>query len=164
MGCGRGMLLLNLAAAGRIQSGIGVEISEQLVDEANTAKAKCEDVYRKPEEIFDFDRQFDTVMAVDVLHHVPVEHQTNFIHKLMERVNEGGTLVYKDMARKPYWRAIGNRFHDLVIAKQWINYFPMQSCLAILEADQNWEEASLQTYSRFWYGHELAVAKKSNSK
>ena len=168
-GCGRGMLLLNLVASGRIKSGVGVEISEELVSQANSAKKQMEQLlereidvnfeYRAPEDILDFDRQFDAVLSVDVLHHVPKDIQLEVVNKLMDLVNEGGTFVYKDMCRKPFWRASANRLHDLVVVREWINYFPIEDVQQTINERSDWEEVKVEKYTRLWYGHELAVAK-----
>ena len=169
VGSGRGMLLLNLFASGWISSGMGVEVSEKLVAQANTAKAQLAqhlgrevDVkfeYRRPEEVFDFDRQFNSVLAVDVVHHVPKELQADFVGQLLDLVVGGGTLVYKDMCIKPFWRSFANRLHDLAISRQWIHYFPIDSVKKIIGRKVEWSEARIETYSRLWYGHELVVAK-----
>jgi hypothetical protein len=37
-------------------------------------------------------------------------------------VKQGGMLLYKDMGRRPLWRAWANRLHDLLMVKEWIHY------------------------------------------
>lgn len=170
-GCGRGMLLLNLYAAGWIETGLGLETSKEVVEQACEAKellaehlgreVKVEFEHREPEAILELNRKFDTVVTVDVLHHIPVELQSEYVSRLMALVKDGGIFVYKDMCRKPSWRALANRCHDLAVAKDWINYFPIESWQTIINAHPEWSQVKIEKYSRLWYGHELAVAKNT---
>jgi hypothetical protein len=56
------------------------------------------------------------------MHHVPPERQAGLIAVAAEHLNEGGLLLYKDMASRPLWRAWANRLHDLASAQEWIHY------------------------------------------
>jgi SAM-dependent methyltransferase len=65
---------------------------------------------------------FDVVSLIDVMHHIPPTHQESAFTAAYERVAPGGILLYKDMSDKPLHLAAANRFHDLVIAREWIHY------------------------------------------
>src|SRR6266576_3469231 len=66
-----------------------------------------------------------TVSMIDVMHHVPPSFQKEFLLTACRHVRPSGLLIYKDMCRRPRWRAAANRLHDLVLARQWINYLPI---------------------------------------
>jgi hypothetical protein len=68
-------------------------------------------------------------------------------------------LLYKDMCDAPAWRAGLNRLHDLVIARQWINYVPVE------DADRWATDCGLaiertEWIAMLWYGHELRVYRR----
>jgi cyclopropane fatty-acyl-phospholipid synthase-like methyltransferase len=98
--------------------------------------------------------QFDVVFLIDVMHHVPPEAQRSFLDRVISKVKSTGVLVYKDMCRRPWWRAQANRLHDLVIARESINYAPVATV-------ENWAAAqgmrviAREDLNRLWYGHEL---------
>jgi 2-polyprenyl-3-methyl-5-hydroxy-6-metoxy-1,4-benzoquinol methylase len=104
---------------------------------------------------------FDVVSIIDVMHHVPPGLQRTFFTEASKRVAPGGRLVYKDMCRKPAWRALSNRLHDLLKARQWIHYRP------IAEVEAWAKQAGLRlTTARdltaLWYGHELRVFERAS--
>jgi len=96
------------------------------------------------------------VSLIDVPHHVPPAGQRECFLTAAARLGPGGVLIYKDMARRPVWRALANRLHDLVLARQWIHYVPV-------ERVEGWAaEAGLgltraARFNRLWYAHELRV-------
>ena len=102
---------------------------------------------------------FDVVCIIDVLHHVPPAEQRRVLEQASNCLAPGGHLIYKDMCRRPVWRALANRLHDLLVARQWIHYVP-------LERVETWAaECGLrllhnERINRLWYGHELLVFRR----
>jgi 2-polyprenyl-3-methyl-5-hydroxy-6-metoxy-1,4-benzoquinol methylase len=102
---------------------------------------------------------FDCVTCIDVLHHVPPAVQAAFMAAMCQRVGAGGRLIYKDMADKPWPYALFNRFHDLVMARELINYYPIDTArAAILEAGLVVEHE--EQFKRGLYWHQLIVARR----
>jgi hypothetical protein len=60
---------------------------------------------------------FDVVSIIDVIHDVPPANQLDLIAVAAEHLNEGGLLLYKDMASCPTSRVRANRFHDFVCSR-----------------------------------------------
>ncbi len=174
VGCGGGLWLHLLTATGRLGSGLGFDSSAGAIALASGAiragSIATEDVRTEASLRFvHLDVRapwpgdlFDVVSIIDVLHHVPVVAQRKVIELACERVSAGGVLVYKDMCRRPVWRAWMNRLHDLVLARQWINY-------ARIEDVEAWAVAAglvverQSSISRWWYGHELLVLRRPNA-
>lgn len=166
-GCGGGLFLALLAASGKQITGYGFDISSTAISVANemseVAKATGSALHFKLTPIEEQwpGGEFDVVSLIDVMHHVPPPVQKEFLLTACRHVRPGGLLIYKDMCRWPRWRAIANRLHDLVLARQWINYLPM-------DAAEAWaQDASMELIhradrlNRLWYGHELRVFRKS---
>jgi len=164
IGCGCGLFLLALAFAGKRVSGVGVDVAPDAIRAATLAA-------RTPEipatgSTLSFQAasgsdawpagQFDVVSLIDVLHHVPAAEQRAFVTAAVSRVRPGGVFIYKDMCRRPIWRAWANRLHDLLLARQWIEYREIAEV-------QEWAIAlglvpqSRRDFARLWYGHELCV-------
>jgi 2-polyprenyl-3-methyl-5-hydroxy-6-metoxy-1,4-benzoquinol methylase len=51
------------------------------------------------------DGAFDVVFLIDVMHHVPPASQQPLLKRVISKVKPGGTLVYKDMCLRPWWKA-----------------------------------------------------------
>lgn len=106
--------------------------------------------------------EFDVVSLVDVMHHIPPAFQKGVFENAAGRVKPGGILLYKDMADRPAFHAGMNRLHDLVLARQWINYVP------VARVDEWAQELSLvpghkESISRLWYQHDLRIYRRPDS-
>jgi len=166
-GCGCGLLLNCLAASDRRVAGHGFDSSPTAISTAQEAARELAPERigtlptfecRRVEDGFPAGR-FDVVCLVDVLHHVPPSHQESTFKEALSRVAPGGFMLYKDMCDAPAWRAIPNRLHDLVVARQWIHYVPIETvdgwarqCGMLIERSE-W-------ISMLWYGHELRVYRR----
>ena len=162
VGCGAGLLLGLLARSGRLASGVGFDASGAAIAAAQRMKEVLGDraeleFTRRDAAVAWPEGRFDVVCLVDVLHHVPVASQRRVVAEAAGRVAAGGRLVYKDMCRRPRWRALANRTHDLLLARQWIHEAPIE------DVDRWCAEAGLAVSRRerinmLWYGHDLLIA------
>lgn len=178
VGCGGGLWLHLLARLGVIRAGVGFDAARGAIDLANgalnsgwrtdqltegRARLRFEHLDVRadwPASELAASAGFDVVSIVDVMHHVPRDAQRSVIERAVGRLRPGGVLIYKDMCRRPVWRATMNRLHDLVMAKQWICYCPVED----VEAWAGQMGLRLQhgaTHNRLWYGHELRVFVKA---
>jgi 2-polyprenyl-3-methyl-5-hydroxy-6-metoxy-1,4-benzoquinol methylase len=161
VGCGAGLFILLMAKLGRIRSAVGFDADAIAIQAAQDAAAKL--LNRAPIQFEQHSAdhrwpagRFDVVSIIDVMHHVPPERQPDLIAMAAEHLNDGGLLLYKDMASRPYWRAWANRLHDLVSAQKWIYYVELDSV-------RNWAiDAGLrldhqQTINMLWYRHEWCL-------
>ena len=62
--------------------------------------------------------EFDTVLLVDVLHHVPPDGQDRFLTALAEAMRPGARLVFKDIAADSPL-VVFNKLHDRVFAGEF---------------------------------------------
>jgi 2-polyprenyl-3-methyl-5-hydroxy-6-metoxy-1,4-benzoquinol methylase len=162
VGCGSGLFLGLLAASGKLRTGVGFDSSRAAIGRANDMRERLARPDALEFQLRDAavgwpDGVFDIVSMIDVMHHVPAKYQRSLIQSAASRIRPGGVLLYKDMVRRPLWRAWMNRLHDLVLARQWIHY-------ASIEDVQDWMveagfmRARMQKFAMYWYGHEMVVA------
>ena len=168
VGCGGGLFLGLLAAQERIRFGVGFDSAASAIATAQRMRRRAAECGAKA--TLDFQRRdangpwpaetFDVVSIIDVMHHVPKSAQRSVFESAAARLRSPGLLIYKDMARTPVWRAWANRLHDLLLARQWIHYVPIDQVerwgselgLALVDA---------RSFNRYCYGHELRVFKRS---
>jgi 2-polyprenyl-3-methyl-5-hydroxy-6-metoxy-1,4-benzoquinol methylase len=105
---------------------------------------------------------FDVVMCVDVLHHVPPTSQRAFVSRLAQSTSPGGCLIFKDISPRPFWKAVANRMHDLIMARQWIHYRHEDEVAGWLQEEGLALETRIRL-DRLWYGHYLIVARPLES-
>lgn len=165
LGCGSGLLLGLLARTRGVRAAIGVDPSPPAVARARRMAARLRTEGGSAPEFLVGDEgsvppgTFDVVTAVDVLHHVPVSGQREFVRAAARRVAPGGALLYKDLAPRPWWRAFANRVHDLAVSRQWVQYVE-------LDAVRRWAgESGLLPerdvpLPRLWYAHHLLVLRR----
>jgi 2-polyprenyl-3-methyl-5-hydroxy-6-metoxy-1,4-benzoquinol methylase len=164
VGCGAGLFVLTLAAAGRIASAVAVDTNVARIATAKAAAARLAAQSDLRFAVIGANDPlpagtFDAVTLIDVMHHVPVSAQTDFLQRVIRCVRPGGVLLYKDMCDSPAWRAWGNRLHDLLLARQWIHYAPLETIESIAVAS-DLRLVHKESYSRGFYGHELLVFEK----
>jgi cyclopropane fatty-acyl-phospholipid synthase-like methyltransferase len=163
-GCGAGGALLEVASTRSIAQGTGCDINHDMVNlGAKVAgKAGLDHVdFTKIADMQDIpEGPFDCVMMIDVMHHIPPNLQKQYFLAVVQRLRPGGRFIYKDMANKPAHKANWNRLHDLLLARQIINYVDWDDI-------KTWaQEAQLSTlaenrWSQFLYAHELMVFEKT---
>ena len=124
VGCGSGMLLALIAEYQSPRKLGGLEISQDLVNNAKTlledysvpVSISLQNGQEFPEEIKDY----DFVTMIDVLHHVPQELQMNYLVNLLKSMKKGSRLIFKDIdASNPL--VVFNKMHDLIFAKQIVH-------------------------------------------
>lgn len=155
VGCGNGLFLYLLFRAGRLAEGHGVDVRADATRAGNAALL-AERASRVMLTAQWPDRRFDVVAMIDVMHHVAIDQRHAMLESALDRVAPGGLLVYKDMAATPSWAAWMNRFHDLVLARQWVHYLPSR----VVEEAATKRGFTLERADALrlgWYVHELRV-------
>ena len=102
---------------------------------------------------------FDMVSLIDVMHHVRLDLRRPILDAAIARVKPGGILLYKDMCRRPRWRALLNWCQDLVVSRQWIRYIPISQVEDVARSAELVELRS-ETIYRLGFGHELRVYRR----
>ncbi len=160
VGCGAGGLLLQAGARDDGVTGLGFDASGAAIAMAKRVTERAGLLGLQFEQCAvtgDWPSgTWDVIALIDLLHHVAPDAREAVVREAARRVMPGGTLIYKDMCRRPRWRAAMNWLHDLVASRQWIRHADTA------EVERWFSEAGLQlTHSarlnRWWYGHDLRV-------
>ena len=172
VGCGGGLFLGLLQVTRGITYGHGFDSSVEAITVAQCMADCLERPCSSARTLFFEHRSvtdpwpdgpFDVVSIIDVMHHVQSPAQRRLLELAIRRVKPGGLLLYKDMVRRPLWRATANRLHDLLIARERIHYVPIAE-IERWATDAGLEMVETVTINRLWYGHELSVFKRPHSK
>ena len=161
VGCGAGIMSALAAGPGRAKSVTGFDISEKSIAIARGVKiadACAMTFHALPAGEFP-QGEFDVVLCIDVLHHVPPAVQWDFLREVCGRVKAGGVLIFKDISPRPWWKAFANRMHDLIMARQWVNYRHERDVAEQLRK-MNGEVIEEMRLDRLWYSHYLVCWKK----
>jgi 2-polyprenyl-3-methyl-5-hydroxy-6-metoxy-1,4-benzoquinol methylase len=164
LGCGTGAVLSTLVK-NRIVSRVGgCETSESLLQIAKLAVIKSSGstttlgdfvVALNPPDCI---REYDCVLLIDVLHHIPKKVQLNYLRQLADKMRPGAFLILKDInAAKPcVWF---NRLHDAMFS---LNGFQE---ISVAFAAKHLSESGLSIQKTFeihrlWYPHYFVIAQK----
>ena len=160
VGCGSGLFLGLLRYFNYDVSGFGFDSSGPAIRCAQAMARRHGGGAIRFERIPAGDRwpegMFDVVSMIDVMHHIPPSHQEGAFRAAYQRVAPGGILLYKDMSDTPFHLASANRFHDLVIAREWIHYVSIARV-------ERWATSLGMTVEHassprlMWYQHHLRV-------
>jgi 2-polyprenyl-3-methyl-5-hydroxy-6-metoxy-1,4-benzoquinol methylase len=168
VGCGAGLFISVLAHLDRIQSAVGFDADQTAIRFAQgiTAKLpKFEQIrfeYRNVNDTWPAEL-FDVVCLIDVMHHVRPERQAELLATAAEHVAEGGILLYKDMARRPLWRAWANRLHDLLSVGEWIHYATLDDVIG-WGVKKGLHVGETGAVNMLWYRHEWCVFRRAEVK
>jgi 2-polyprenyl-3-methyl-5-hydroxy-6-metoxy-1,4-benzoquinol methylase len=164
IGCGAGLFLALLVRSGRRIRGWGLDRSTAAIAMAKSMRERRLSDEERGRLEFSItagetdwpERKFDLVSMIDILHHAPPYRQGDLLRAAAARVAPGGALLYKDMAPRPLWRALMNRLHDLILAREWIHHMPVAQVERIA-GECGLRLARAESIHRIWYAHELRL-------
>jgi 2-polyprenyl-3-methyl-5-hydroxy-6-metoxy-1,4-benzoquinol methylase len=122
VGCGYGVLSLHLAtiAPGRDVLGIDVDVrkivhGQFVAERARGRGARCEFQLYPPGEVPD--GPWDAIVICDVLYLLDADAQAGLLATCTEQLALGGSLVVKEMAPSPSWKAQWNRIQETLAVR-----------------------------------------------
>lgn len=160
IGCGNGVVLCLLHRHRLLSEGVGIDINAAAIAAAQRAAQarRLPIVFHRSTTFGDWPaEEFDVVLMIDVLHHVPRALRRQMIEAALARVAAGGLFIYKDMCRRPVLRRWWNQMHDLLLARQMVSVEPIEHVLGWAAAAGFVSMASERYVGVGLYGHELEV-------
>jgi 2-polyprenyl-3-methyl-5-hydroxy-6-metoxy-1,4-benzoquinol methylase len=166
IGCGSGIFLGLLMKRVGLRSALGFDYSESAIE---FAKLMLGNMPAEMTKNIDFELrnanqawpegEFDVVSMIDVMHHVNPAAQHKVFLEAVDHMAPGGLLLYKDMADRPMVFALANKLHDLIMARQWINYVPT-SLIKTWAIEAGLYVVQESRCRMIWYAHEWIVFRK----
>lgn len=164
IGCGSGQFALLLAEYCNPKKIKGIEISNELIQNAKSLLKPYENKINISFESYNGTEipndisEYDYVTLIDVGHHIPKEIQKTFFHQLFRKMKQGSTLIYKDInASSPL--VIANKFHDLILAKEIGNELSAKKTEELFKSI-GFEIVKTSKKTMLWYPHFTIIAKK----
>ena len=166
MGCGSGLFLGLVSSIKKIDGAFGFDYSKKAIDTANSMKVNLAQKKKISFRVGNAksmlkEKKYSVVSMIDVIHHIQPRYQKKVVIEAIGMIKENGLYIYKDMARRPRWKAYGNRLHDLIFAQEWIHYFHVKE-LEDICINLGLELIHSSNYSKLWYQHELRIFRKNN--
>jgi len=151
IGCGSGSLLCLGKAFRKIKRAVGYDVSPLAV-EASRAVSGVEITLRGPEDGVPSFVGYQAVTVVDVLHHIPPQQQKQFLIDIVQNMDVGSRLIIADIDAGRWVGALMNRFHDLLLARQWVHPWPALRVSEALKA-LGCREEHFSLHRTLWYPH-----------
>lgn len=164
IGCGSGQFLLLVSEFSKQPASLyGIEIKPRLIENARTLFAQHQNI-KSEFEVFDGIHlperlgEMDIIFLIDVLHHVPVDRQKNFVADVCRLMKPGARLVFKDInAASPLVHF--NKLHDLIFAGEIGNEWKARDA-SIFLSDCGMEIMEKTKKRMYVYPHYTIVARK----
>lgn len=163
IGCGSGQFLLLASHFAKPSSVYGIEIQDRLIQNAKALFAR-QPFTAHTFETFDGSQlpaklgDMDVIFLVDVLHHVPKQHQVSFIQKICAIMKPGARFILKDIDRSSPL-VLFNKMHDLIFAGEIGHELSMKNAANLLRTNgMNIIEEHKRTM--YVYPHYTFVAEK----
>ncbi|MHC4573281.1 MAG: class I SAM-dependent methyltransferase [Planctomycetota bacterium] len=159
IGCGSGLWLFLLSRFGRISRGTGVELSQRKVDMANSMKGPDDNLEFRILKLNDKwpEEPCDCLTMIDVLHHVPLSRQKDFLSRLQQTKTK--RIVLKDLDPKAKAKSFMNLIHDILLSRQLPKYCEKEKVVEWLE-QIGFSISHCGRYDVLWYSHYLIVAER----
>lgn len=163
IGCGRGQFLLLLSKLDSSEKLYGVEVSQELVSDANNLLSQCSDKFVQIMEFNGLDfpdelNECNLVLLIDVLHHVPKNLQLEFLKNIYASMSSGSTLVIKDIDASSNF-VYFNKLHDLIFSGSMGNELSFETTIGLLR-NNGFNIRSIKKRRMYVYPHYTIVAQK----
>lgn len=164
IGCGSGQFALLMAHYRRPEKIHGIEISPKLVQNANELLYPYSDQVNTKFEYFDGStipdkiQEYNTILMIDVFHHIPIAIRDNFMNQVIEKMSTGTRLIMKDIDAGSLL-VYFNKIHDLIFAKEIGKEISKDSMINLLKS-KNLRIIQSNETRTFLYPHYTIMAQK----
>lgn len=165
IGCGSGIFLRMLAEYRKPKSLAGIEINQSLLQIASSSLKRSSNGIPIRLETYNgtdlpkWVNQYQYVLLIDVLHHVPQARQEDFLVRLFDLLRPGSTLIIKDIDADDQFLALFNQLHDLVFAREVVHAMGAKSLVNRLQK-MGFQTSGISKRRMFVYSHYTIMAGK----
>jgi 2-polyprenyl-3-methyl-5-hydroxy-6-metoxy-1,4-benzoquinol methylase len=166
-GCGFGLFSLYFAALGPERRFLSLDQSELRIASAMRAAGRLgltERVELRAQKVQDLDpgqRRFGAAYTLDLLHHLPPPDVRPFLESLHGLLSPGGTLIVKEVSRRPAWKRLFTHALDLLVSPDQPPHYFEEHDLARLLREVGFDVKLHRMLDILPYPHVLYVCGKS---
>lgn len=164
VGCGFGFISLWTALVFPKANVVGMDLVEsriilanQLASDENIANLsfKVKDITR------DSIENAEIILLIDLFHHIPFESQLPFLKQCIDKTPGGGTIVFKDIDRAPWWKFRVNYIQDYLFTGERTYCREKDEYMAFFH-ENGFEPEYFDLKKWYPYSHYLIRAKKTD--
>lgn len=163
VGCGFGFISLWTALVFPDAQVHGMDVVDSRITFANELATGIENLDFQVKDITRDEvdmTQAEIILLIDLFHHVPFDNQLPFLKQCIDKTPSGGTIVFKDIDRRPWWKYKVNYIQDYLFTggktfcrdqNEYMEFFR-----------QNGLEPQYHNLMKWYpYSHYLILARKS---
>jgi len=163
VGCGYGFTSIYFALKNKNRQIVGSEISSKRINLAKIVSSSISNVsFEKADLIKKNHSKFDTIVAIDLLHHINSSQKNIFLKDSLSILKPKGLLIIKDINTSPLLKYIWNYFHDLITTNFSKLYFLSSHQLENLLLKNNFKIIKKGKYPNLFYPHVFYVCQKNS--
>jgi len=122
VGCGFGLFGCYFSSRDRRVQWHGLDLDTGRIDMARQAAKKlglsnARFSVADARNVLDVDDEYDAVVMMDLLHHIPDESKRQLLDLVLSRLAPGGVLIVKDVTRRPAWKLFFTWVLDVVMTR-----------------------------------------------
>lgn len=118
LGCGNGLFAAIMKLGSPARSIVGIDLDARKIAEARKSLARVPHLDFRLGNIVDTEYPpADVYTIIDVLYLIPVDLQNTILRRCAAALKPGGTLVFKEMDKKPRWKYLWNMFQETISVK-----------------------------------------------
>lgn len=162
IGCGTGALLYLALKLRSVKLAHGYDISSEAVKASGAFAIDSEILqvtHLDPEQTPPNLHGYDTITMIDVLHHIPIQRQDDFLRQTIACMDAGAKLIIKDIEASEIIGAFLNQLHDLLFAREWVSQRRSSDIVRVLRATGVTVSQPVLRWT-LWYPHFQVVALK----
>lgn len=159
IGCGSGSATIFFALSGPLRQITGSDINSKCIIQAQKNTKDIKNIKFINQSLFSSNTIYDTVLAIDLLHHLSPPDIKYFFDNIKQIIKPGGLLIIKEMNTFPKYKFIINLIHDKIIyTKSPATYLSTDNLRQTL-TKLNFQVLNIQDISNIFYAHYLCVSK-----
>ncbi len=103
----------------------------------------------------------DIILLIDLFHHVPFQNQLPFLKQCINKTPKDGTIIFKDIDTKPWWKHKVNYIQDFLFTRQ-PTYSRHKDEYITFFKENNFETDYFDLSKGYAYSHYLIRARKKS--
>jgi 2-polyprenyl-3-methyl-5-hydroxy-6-metoxy-1,4-benzoquinol methylase len=126
VGCGYGITTIYFALKNIKRNVVGSELMKERVRIANKISREIPNVNFEANNLIESNDKFNSIVAIDLLHHIKNKDKEVFIKKCKKVLGKKGILIIKDIDKKPRHKYLWNYVHDKLMTRDKLYFYSLK--------------------------------------